>query len=47
MRGPSSPGQFRYVVSHGAQGCLAGSYGLYTAQDGGMAFYVFDGSTST
>ena len=44
VRGPSSPGQFRYVVSHGAQGCLAGSYGLYTAQDGGMAFYVFDGT---
>jgi hypothetical protein len=43
VRGPSSPGQFRYVVSHGAQGCLAGSYGLYTARDGGMAFYVFDG----
>jgi len=44
VRGPSSPGQFRYVVSHGAQGCLAGSYGLYTAEDGGMAFYVFDGN---
>jgi hypothetical protein len=44
VRGPSSPGQFRYVVSHGAQGCLAGSYGLYTAEDGGMAFYVFDGT---
>jgi hypothetical protein len=44
VRGPSSPGHFRYVVSHGAQGCLAGSYGLYTAADGGMAFYVFDGS---
>jgi hypothetical protein len=43
VRGPSSPGQFRYIVSHGAQGCLAGSYGLYTAADGGMAFYVFDG----
>lgn len=44
VRGPSSPGQYRYVVSHGAQGCLAGSYGLYTAEDGGMAFYVFDGT---
>ncbi|HEX5926831.1 MAG TPA: LamG domain-containing protein [Baekduia sp.] len=44
VRGPSSPGRFRYVVSHGAQGCIAGSYGLYTAQDGGMAFYVFDGT---
>jgi hypothetical protein len=44
VRGPSSPGRFRYVVSHGAQGCLAGSYGLYTARDGGMAFYIFNGS---
>jgi hypothetical protein len=44
VRGASSPGQFRYVVSHGAQGCLAGSYGLYTAEDGGMAFYIFDGT---
>jgi hypothetical protein len=44
VRGPSSPGQFRYIVSHGAQDCLAGSYGLYTARDGGLAFYVFDGS---
>ncbi|HEV7496085.1 LamG domain-containing protein [Baekduia sp.] len=44
VRGTSSPGQFRYVVSHGAQGCLAGSYGLYTADDGGVAFYIFDGS---
>jgi hypothetical protein len=44
VRGPSSPGQFRYVVSHGGQDCLAGSYGLYTAADGGMAFYIFDGT---
>jgi hypothetical protein len=44
VRAPTSPGQFRYVVSHGAQGCIAGSYGLYTAEDGGLAFYVFDGS---
>lgn len=44
VRGASSPGQFRYVVSHGGQGCLAGSYGLYTAQDGGIAFYIFDGT---
>jgi hypothetical protein len=44
VRGPSSPGQFRYVVSHGAQGCLAGSYGLYTAEGGGVAFYIFDGT---
>src|SRR4051794_14747663 len=44
VRGPGSPGRFRYVVSHGAEGCIAGSYGLYTGADGGLAFYVFDGS---
>ena len=43
VRADASPGQFRYVVAHGAQGCLAGSYGLYTAAHGGIAFYVFDG----
>jgi hypothetical protein len=43
VRAPSSPGRFRYVVSHGAQGCIAGSYGLYTGQYGGIAFYIFDG----
>ncbi|HWH93261.1 MAG TPA: LamG domain-containing protein [Baekduia sp.] len=43
VRGTGSPGRFLYVVSHGANGCLAGSYGLYTAADGGMAFYIFDG----
>lgn len=43
VRADRSPGTFRYVVSHGAQGCLAGSYGLYTGRDGGIAFYIFDG----
>jgi Concanavalin A-like lectin/glucanases superfamily len=43
VRGATSPGPFRYVVSHGAQGCFAGSYGMYTGQTGGVAFYVFDG----
>jgi hypothetical protein len=43
VRADRSPGSFRYVVSHGAQGCLAGSYGLYTGRDGGIAFYIFDG----
>jgi hypothetical protein len=45
VRAGTSPGPYRYVVSHGAEGCIAGSYGLYTARDGGMAFYVFDGSS--
>jgi hypothetical protein len=43
VRASASPGLYRYVVSHGAQGCVAGSYGLYTGEHGGMAFYVFDG----
>jgi hypothetical protein len=43
VRAGASPGAYRYVVSHGAEGCIAGSYGLYTARDGGIAFYVFDG----
>jgi hypothetical protein len=43
VRAGESPGRFRYVVSHGAEGCIAGSYGLYTGEDGGLAFYVFDG----
>ena len=44
VRAPASPGQFRYLVSRGSQGCIAGSYGLYTAAAGGIAFYVFDGA---
>jgi hypothetical protein len=43
VRADTSPGRFRYLVSHGAQGCVAGSYGLYTGGAGGVAFYVFDG----
>jgi hypothetical protein len=43
VRANVSPGAFRYVVAHGAEGCVAGSYGLYTSRGGGVAFYVFDG----
>jgi len=44
VRGAPDPGQWRYVVSRGGQGCFAGAYGLYTAAAGGIAFYVFDGT---
>jgi Concanavalin A-like lectin/glucanases superfamily len=44
VRADSSPGLFRYVVSRGSHGCVAGSYGLYTGSAGGIAIYVFDGS---
>lgn len=42
-RASGSPGAYRYLVAHGSQGCFAGAYGLYTAQSGGLAFYIFDG----
>jgi hypothetical protein len=44
VRATGSPGAYRYIVSRGGQGCFAGSYGLYTARAGGVAFYAFDGS---
>ena len=44
VRADASPGSWRYLVSRGGQGCLAGSYGLYTAAAGGIALYVFDGA---
>jgi hypothetical protein len=40
VRAATSPGQFRYIIEQGAQGCLAASYGLYTGEGGGLAFYV-------
>lgn len=42
-RANGSPGAYRYLVAHGALRCFSGSYGLYTAAEGGLAFYVFDG----
>jgi hypothetical protein len=45
VRADSSPGDYRYVISRGAQSCYAGSYGLYTGVGGGMAFYVFNGTS--
>ena len=44
LRGEISPGPWRYVISRGGRGCLAGAYGLYTGAAGGIAFYVFDGT---
>jgi hypothetical protein len=44
IRGTGSPGQYKYVVGKGANGCLSGSYGLYTSDNGGLAFYIGDGT---
>jgi Concanavalin A-like lectin/glucanases superfamily len=43
VRAPRSPGQFKYVMVKGGDKCEAGSFGLYTSNNGGMAFYVYDG----
>jgi hypothetical protein len=36
----SNPGDYKYIVAKGAEGCLAASYGLYTGANGGLEFYV-------
>lgn len=40
----TGPGAFRYVMSKGAFQCENASYGLYTGGDGGLRFYVSDGT---
>lgn len=40
-------GSFRYVASKGSLACETASYGLYTGAQGGLRFYVSDGSTYT
>jgi Concanavalin A-like lectin/glucanases superfamily len=46
VRRQGTPGRFAYVLSKGSVGCVTSSYGLYTGNGGGMAFYVSMGSTS-
>jgi hypothetical protein len=45
VRAVRSPGEYRYIISRGAQNCEASSYGLYTGSAGGIAFYVYNGTT--
>jgi hypothetical protein len=45
VRGDTTPGPFRYVLSKGSVACLASSYGLYTGDGGGLAFYIAGGPT--
>ena len=40
-------GSYRYVVSKGAISCETASYGLYTGPNGGLLFYVSDGTRYT
>ena len=43
FRGNGTPGNYKYLVAKGSNECATASYGLYTASEGGMAFYVGDG----
>jgi hypothetical protein len=46
VRAAQSPGQFKYLISKGSNGCGAASYGLTTASNGGLMFYVWDGQNA-
>jgi hypothetical protein len=41
-----SPGDYRYIVAKGGNGCCTGSYGLYTGANGGLEFYVATSPTA-
>lgn len=38
-----SPGDYRYILAKGENGCVNASYGLYTGPSGGLAFYISNG----
>jgi hypothetical protein len=42
VRATGSPGILQYVLSKGSVACDHSSYGLYTARNGGLAFYIAD-----
>jgi hypothetical protein len=45
VRASASPGNYKHIISRGATACIAASYGLYTGANGGLAFYVADGTS--
>jgi hypothetical protein len=46
VRSDSRPEAYRYIIAKGASGCEASSYGLYTGPEGGLSFYISNGSAS-
>lgn len=42
-----SPGEYKYVLAKGGNGCIAASYGLYSSASGGLEFYVSRGQGTT
>jgi hypothetical protein len=47
VRATQSPGNYKYILGKGANGCNGGSYGLYTSYNGGLRFYVTDTNGET
>jgi hypothetical protein len=47
VKNSGSPGDFQYIVAKGASGCDSASYGIYTGSNGGLEFYISNGSTSS
>jgi len=43
VRAPQSPGPFKYLIAKGSNQCVAASYGIWTASNGGIEFYVWNG----
>jgi hypothetical protein len=44
VKAPTSPGIARYIIAKGGQDCTAASYALNTSYNGGLQFYVWNGS---
>jgi Concanavalin A-like lectin/glucanases superfamily len=45
FRGAASPGVYRYILAKGAASCNAASYGFYSGANGGLGFYISNGSS--
>ena len=44
FRASESPGTYRYLISKGGEGCLSASWGLETGHNGGLGFYIWNGT---
>jgi hypothetical protein len=42
-----NPGNYKYILGKGAQGCTASSYALTSSGTGGLSFYAFNGSAAS
>ncbi len=44
VKAAQSPGNLRYVIAKGDTGCNGASWAIYTGLDGGLKFYIDDGT---